>query len=773
MTELESRERKSRIVLLLFILATAVVIFAWRTFTVFWAFPAPSDPLEYLGPASWGTTVGYWPFLDRLSLGVGLRLFVLLLPLPAYKAGMVYIATVNAMLIALAVFWSFRKAGAFAALLAAVFSMTSFYYMAWATYIYPDQTVAMYAFLAFIAFFWSDAETPPAKCIFTAGIFAAFAALSKGTGPAVGIFLAGWLVFNRKWKELGPFIGGGITGGLTVMLLFAVLYNPSSLLDAISQFLNPVSDQAKGIFEGSRWNNMVSFLDILLRPIYFPVYLGLFVMQSAYRDRDARRLMLAAWSAIGLIYAIYSLTPRGGQPINTYIMTAYPLAATGLAIALGKNSKENRFISHWAALGGFAVILIIMGFSGYWFGTVFPPIRQFLYDHMYYQPLDIFDYRYQSAFPLPVRIVYILGPLFSAALLLISSVKGRAAVAIALAVVTTFWGMALNSSLAAGKMAIDQRNNFFYQAAPILNQTGATDFGVYVKSWNQARPWNDIDRIMWVYWLFFDERDPAMKGPQRMYESQKETYRRITICRTPAELNQLRNPEKVFPLPYHSSQTTLTMPQNKTHVLTDDPAAVLSLYPSAVREKTIQAKTTDIGPQTLFVYRLNAEVKPQPGSDPLAARQKILLKDSFEENQPVSLRIFRQQGVAASQIISADGRPVMLATVQPGSPNEQRELVAGYDTGNLPGTMPAGTPVTLSVTAQLQQSAGGQCLLFMQDRDAPAGTVTEPVTPGGWQTFRITRASANAAPQVIGVVWQPGSPTDKLQIDSITIGVIN
>jgi len=297
----------------------------------FYTLPAPSDPLQYISPAVWKTTYAYWPWLDRITLAIGLRLCAILLT-KKYLVGMLYIGIINIATLIVGMIWCYKLSGKWAALFFAIFFNTSYLILGLSSTVFPNQTVAFFALISLIFFMKSEELFWDTKFLLLSGIFSAFACYSKGTACGAVIFLLVYLLAKRNINGAVKFIIGLFAGTIITYLLFLLLYDYHSLWNIFYLFF-------KNFFimtfnETSGRTNMVSFLHVILSVKYFPVFIALFVSLSAYKNSITRMILFYAWSYIVLIYVIYSFSSRGGTPIPHYIYSAYIFCAIALSVYL-------------------------------------------------------------------------------------------------------------------------------------------------------------------------------------------------------------------------------------------------------------------------------------------------------------------------------------------------------------------------------------------------------------------------------------------------------
>jgi hypothetical protein len=549
--------RLQHALLLLFIL-----LYIYNITKYFWTLPVPSDSLQYLGSASWGTTWAYWPWLDRINLAVNLRIFTMLFS-KTYIAGMVYIGFINTIILIASMFWAFKKSGFWAALLVGILINSSFLMLGWSTYIYPDQTVALYALLAFIVFFWDTKQQHYFGPVFLAGVFAAFASFTKATGVVVPIFFIAYSIINKDWKNLTRLLSGILIGSILIIVLFIGLFNWQSLVNTFQHFFK--SSIGNNLSTGSGLDGAAYFHEIILSMKYFP-FIALFFAAGAYRKQNTRDLFLLAWLNILFVCFVRMLSPS----VPSYIYLAYVFTCLGLSVYLSDliNSKEgtdnknkisNIFIMTTSLV---ALIFIIIGLH---IGFKYGPVKDFEYGYNYLKPLDIYDAN-NLLYPSLIKRLYSFSPLLIlGSLTYVVVTKAKRAI-ILFALIVSLLASFLNGGLAYKKANFDREDaNFFYENAPLFNLVPAKTFSVYVEAWNKH---NYSDRLLWVYRIFFDEKYQRVFEPK--YKSQYLNESEVT-----SNINYITKEEDL------PSQTL------GTQILTDNPSIIYKYFPNARKIKQI------------------------------------------------------------------------------------------------------------------------------------------------------------------------------------------
>jgi len=534
-----------------------IILYVFNISKYFWTLAAPSDPLQYLGSAIWGTTYGYWPWLDRIALAVNLRIFSVFFN-NSPETSMFYIGFINMAIIVLSIFWAFRKSGFWAALFVGVILNSSYLMLGWATYLYADQTVALYSLLAFI-FFFSD--SPPKnnfRNIVISGIFTGFAIFTKAPAIAVLIFFIICIICNKNWKKLLYFAYGTFAGSLAVIALFIILYNFESFINVWRLFFGGglASNIQLTHGEPKSYYNMLTSLN------YFP-FLALFVAISSYRNQKTKYLFILS---LVFIIGMYIIRPIGA-PVPSYIYTAYIFAALGFSIYLSdligdaKASVFNNIFTH-IAISALLIILLIVGLR---IGFKYSPVPNFEYGYNYYKPLDIYA---AGGLINEIWVIYLyaFGPIIIIGLLAYLEFSKSKIAVILFIVFSSLWLSFFNGGLAFKKAEFDRAEAAaYYEFASILNEVPVDNFNVYITDWGMIN--TPEDRILWVYRIFSDKKYQRVFEPA--YKSQIENERlvrgNISFLRSEAEIVSAR----------------------KAPILTDKPDIVIYYFPDARKISTI------------------------------------------------------------------------------------------------------------------------------------------------------------------------------------------
>ena len=534
------------------ILLGLVTLYFWNLVNRFWLLPCHRDSVEYLGPAIFGTTWGgYWPWLDRLTLAVALRLVSFVMPifsLPRYLAGPVYITFVNLAILVIGVVWAYRKYSFLAAFLVGVFINISYHALIWGTPIYPDQTVALYSLLAFIFFFSTHPKSKLYRPVLFAGFFVALTCFSKIIGISTLAFFLVYIVYYRCWDKLKEFLLGFILGSVVVSGLYVLLYNYQSLIYTFKEFF--VSNIDTNInYIGEQY---LSYLDIVLNLKFFPL-VGLLIAIGAYRKDTTRNLFWVAWANIVFLYIFAAYATYGTGTNGRNIYTAYVFTTMGLSIYLADafvSAENHRFAGllpnkavAYAVLGLATMFLIILGFN---IGISYNPTQ--------YTP---------TKFPAYIKWFYILGPLLLVGLLVMISFVKSKVVILLLIVVTAIWNPAYNGGQAYDyEKSLKGYCNFFFDAASAIKEVPVEQYGIYVNGFKQVQ---HDERIVWVYKYYLDEKYLKEAGYDGLQKYNQLVKKNIQYLSGEAALKDVIG----------------------NYVLTDSEAIVMAYYPQAREVKEI------------------------------------------------------------------------------------------------------------------------------------------------------------------------------------------
>jgi hypothetical protein len=475
------------------LLALFPLIFVLNIVKYFWVLPDPSDPLEYIGPIPWKNAVGFWPWLDRINLGSGLAMAYHLLPGPAYITGPLYALLITTLTLIIAQYWLYRRVGFVAALAWGVFVNSGWYFLYFGTQIFPEPTMLFYALLTALCFLWSQRQPSHQTSFFLTGLFAAMACFSKVTAILLPLVLAIAIFKRRRFgKPTQLYVAGLIGGALLSAALFCCIYGNASLLSTIQMFFGA---NLKANYAGrGGYNNAVSYYDVITDRQFLPIFLGLLVSIGAYRHKQARALLLIAWSFIATIYLIYVLSDRGYTPIPNYIYPGFFFAALGLSAYFGSlwptPTRTTTLALTLAALFALTV--------GLRFGVS-------------HNPSEIFVPGYYPNLAKWVKMLFNLGILALVVLLVALEVKPSGRRVTALLLVTAFWTSAYAGGKARHLFAslLIPNATQYYSYVGALNRPTAQSVDLFVDKWIHDE---DPTRILWLYRVFFNERYDRSHG---------------------------------------------------------------------------------------------------------------------------------------------------------------------------------------------------------------------------------------------------------------------
>ncbi len=726
----------------------------------FWTLPTPSDPLEYLGSAAWGTAYGFWPFLARLALAVNLRIFVLLFS-KAYFAGMFYIGFINTAILIVAMLWAFRKSGFWAALFVGIFMNSSYLMLGWATYIYPDQTVALYSLLAFICFFSEFKIYRFINGTFLAGFFTGLAILSKATGFGILLFFVIYLIYKKEWRKIKQFAIGLFIGLTIVVFLFCLLYNYQSFLDAFVEF-----------FYGSLGRNLAKiytnlgagyFHEIISSIKYFP-FVALFILIGAYKNQKTKNLLFLAWFNIFLVYLLRSSAPS----IPTYIYTAYIFTVLGVSIYLADvfvSKQSNRPIVNLSILRKYSfvlffIIVLILMVVGLRLGIKYHSVENYDYSYNYLKPLDIYE---TTSFPYPniIKILYTFIPILLLVCLLGIEILRRKIFIVLFIILTAFGSSFFNGGLAYQKAKYDrERADFFYRTAPILNLVKDKTFSVYVEAWNQQSYSN---RLLWVYRLFFDNKY------QRVFKDQYKAQK-------------LNADEIESSIIYIDKENDILSKAKNGRILTDRPDIVHKYFPSAIE---VQRLTEFNNLRDLVVLDISSQYS-------IKKTVKFLFQEDFSK-WPNETKKFSSSEIEKIlpplKILGLRGNHFKFLRQNSGEDNyvrinlnkinnrEKPEINLGYIVSLLEILeKDKNQPlfVTLEVVARTSANQKNQPpFIFIQDKVNEDWDLTKINMPGDrWGEYVATKKLRDGAKDFLaGIGFLPSSVESYLDVKSIKISV--
>lgn len=584
----------------------------------FWALPAAGgDSLEYLGGVRWGTTYMFFPWLDRITLATNLRITSFFCD-PSYLAGPVYILAIHLIMLTMGLVWVYRQSGFIASVCLGVFWNTAYVPLAFSTFVYADQTVALYSLGAFMIMFYG-AEKRGILRLVLCGILCGFALTSKITGIGTLLFFLLWCLWEKNVLRFLWVLAGVVIGIMLAFLLYSLVYNFESLVCTIRLFFG---SKLIGNITINR-NNLVSHTkDVLLSLSHFP-FVCLFMLPGAYRYEKTKHLLGLTWVFIIFLACIFAFTPRGGEAKVTYLYTAFIINLIAVSLYIGdisgnrsvkRNTSSAKIINAEKILWvGLILTCLYIGFyiainmSPYKVGIAditLPPVSIF-------QPLNA----YASRLPLFVKIFYTLGPI-AVLLLLIASLcempaKKNRWVYLMVPVVA-LWGAAYCGGIAY-RVTEDymRQHSIAYEVAPFLNKVSSKRFAVFLDE-------RKAYCLPWIYHSFIDNRR-IKRGYDNRLRSYKELMNDVAFFTKEEELLEMRdkgiNPRKLRNFYMNAEKIQgfeLSIPAFKpvNIILTDKPEIVQHIWKNAETINTFETNDFKLYEMNLFATKNRLVVNP-------------------------------------------------------------------------------------------------------------------------------------------------------------------
>lgn len=735
-------------------LAVLAVLYLYNVAHSLWTLPAPSDPLQYFRSAVWGTTYGYWPWLDRIALAVNLRIFSVIFS-GAAMAGAYYIAFINVAILAVAMFWSYRKAGFFAALFAGILFNVSYFTLGWATYLYPDQTVALYGLLSFIFFFSERSDTKYVRPMFLAGFFSGLAILTKVTALIIPLFFIGYLFFYKDRQKIKRFVFGMAAGCAAIVLLFIALYNIQSFVDVVVSFFKTSLAENIGI------NNLADrpanyYHETILSLMYFPL-IALLVAIGAYRHRLSRNLFILA----GLIIAFVALLRSVGPAIPSYVYAADIFVIIGLALYAADmvtNSSPKRESDTMRF--GLALALLFLVAAGFGLAVRYAPVAQFGYGYNYLAPLDV--YSSGLGYPSWIRNLYACGPLVLLGLLAAFEFFRSKKAAIALMAFAAFWGAFFNGGLAFKKAAADrQEAGLYYALAPALSEVPAEKFSFFI---NDLKQYSGAEsRLLMVYSIFFDTKYQRKFTDRFAAQAENEKIVKASIVGIAREED--------LPLRFAGEQ-----------LLTDSPSIALNYFPGAQVVKKIPAPILKKDLVVMSIPRQDTGAKAT--FDQAVKGAKIIHQENFSRLGGVKtienpnaleallspLKYLGNNGSFSFAQIAADGGNALNLRPAVAGSGQASDIALGYTLQRSAADSAAEVYMIMKATVRLE-GASSTSSLFIQDNTGVWDKVTVPVkNTSGWQDVFITKRIRSGATAIVaGITFASTSGLDALSVSDLEL----
>lgn len=473
------------------ILGVLAFIYLYFVVNTFWVTPGPSDALRYLGSVldnNWG----YFYYLDGISLALGLKAFVLALPIPGYLAGMAYIVFINVSLLIIAMLLAYRHSGFLAALLTGMFISTSYVFLEEATRVSRDQTEALFSLIAFIFLLaaLSQKKGQGYRLIIGAGMMSAIAGFAKLSAfSTIGIIVL-YLLFDRNWDYLFRYAIGVLIGGVLTLISFVIIFDLQTLIEATKWFF---SSELNIYFVTVPSNRLEQYLDLVVSIEMFPL-IALLITPGAYKNSASKNYFYLAWASVVFLVAMIAFTPRGLAPDQRYLFLAYTSVSIGLSIYFVSLFRENQGAKKsnkgvenntlTLVIGVISIILLYFGL-----------LNAIKFDPRDFAPI---------AESFPVKLIYVVGPLivFLSMGALILFKKRTYFYIFVLSV--ALWASTYNGGWAYSDVKILQRiNGFYYESAQLLNQVPGDEITIYVNAFDQFR---NADKLRRVYGILFNEK---------------------------------------------------------------------------------------------------------------------------------------------------------------------------------------------------------------------------------------------------------------------------
>ena len=723
-------------------------LYVWNISHYFFTLPMPSDPLQYLNSMDWGSTYGYWPWLDRIAFAIGLRVFSILTPVP-YLAGPLYIGFINTLTLIVAAAWLYRQRGFISALFICIIFNTSVFHLGFATYIYPIQTEAFWALIAFITFFSNENSRIYKQRYIVAGFFACFAVFSKITGAFAAFYFFVYLVHGRKWRDLAAFFLGGICGAVFLLGVFVLLFNTESLQNVFHLFFKTTHTRATGL------TNLVSFLDQMTSVKFFPVFISLFVLIGAYKHIFLRRLFCFAWANITTLYFIYTFTHRGGAAIPTYIYSAYIFTALGLAATIGVffDSIEKPILKKCPddknPLILISMICLTLVCIGFIVGVKYPSVFDYNNSYLYYEAADIFTPN-KISIPEFWRWTYTLGPILIVVLLMTMQTSRSKGCLVFFMLTVSLWSAVYNGGLAYGKANFDRKMaGFFYKAAPVLNEVPDQKFSIFVKEWNKQR---HSHRLPWVYRAFFNEKYKKGTGYDAQYKNHRLIKGSIKYLKSENELKKLRGKQ----------------------LLTDDPGLISRYYTSVDIVKTIPWEGINlyvVEPKNAL--KAGAELKPEDSE--LKSNATLNFKDLIDTKpvhwEEVNTRKRIVSGIRGEFFFERFKDDDTAFRIIPKRPDGKGDLllqVSFIDKSDL--DLASDKYIRLRAQVKLTGGTSG-AELFIQDQSGKWDKRVKKLTQTEkWQTIQVEKRIRNQSTNFLaGIFWRPKDTESRVEIRNVRV----
>jgi len=542
-------------VLQILILTGFPIMYLIFTLKDFWMLPGPYDPMTYMEPAVWHSFVGHFYLIDRIVVAIGIRLSALIFS-PLYAAGPYYIAIINYLVISTAVLFAYKKGGFLAGLFAGILLTSAYLLLVYATWIYADQTMTLFALLSFI-FFYSDYKSRIFNHMVIAGALIAFTCFSKITGLAILIPFAITLTQEKRWRETGRLFLGFAAGTLIIFAATYMLFGWDSVTYVIQNGFMQITGQLPGYYVLGQTRNSIelSYLPMLFTEYNMFVALSMIVYIGAYRKKITRNLYFAALSFL-VVYTLFIAFTGYFRAVPNYIYPVTVFGLLGTAVYLGlqfENSPRN--------IAGIRVL------SNRWFQLILGTTLIVISFLMLQYGVDNSVFLTAPAakgVPYILRMAYTIVPLaIIVIMVLIEYTMARIAILI-MFILIACWVPSYNGAYAINRTKIFANwHGFYYSTARVINQVNTQKLSVYLEEWKR-KGWpyaEGTSGILWVYGNFFNEKYSKISysDPRSRDKIMAEVKANIDIITDEKDISSARG----------------------VYIITDTPVKVLKVFPGA------------------------------------------------------------------------------------------------------------------------------------------------------------------------------------------------
>lgn len=523
------------------ILLYVVALFSYATFISIlgWVKPPPSDQLEYLQGVEWGTTVGFWPWLDRVAFGASLG-FLRLIPLPVYHTGPAYALLVNCISLLITMFWLHRRYNFASAWIFSLVFFSSWYAYFFGTQVFPEPTQILFGLLSILPFI-DYLRTKNVKYVRVAGFFSAWVGLVKITSAIIPIVFVIMILRNSKNRQdLKNFFMFFCLGIVSIFVIYTAAYGPYSTWDMIYQFVTKnFSFMYKGRAEA---NNIVSYLDVVLNRSFLPIFLSLFIFSGIYRDTKFSRIATFSWIFFLVLYGIHIISGRGGPIINNYMYPTFYFSAIVFSAYVGSvinfDTPTKKII--WTFAGLLSLVIGVgiaaRGNTSY-----------------------IFQPGHHGFLTFPLKFFFNTGVLLLIVLPLLFEIKKSEKLAKSMIIVLALWCTAYNvgSLRRYYSEILLPEANFYYDNMHALSLVKEKSYNIYVEEWLKS---SHSERIVWGVYRHFYRDKYHVEGSDAQIESEKLILENISYLNKESEIAESKHkffltdlPEKIKK--YHPSAT--------------------------------------------------------------------------------------------------------------------------------------------------------------------------------------------------------------------------